>query len=232
MDVLITQTRERISELGRLMFDRFLTDTAGGNISVRVGEWMCITPRHSGAKFQWRIRPEQVLVYDLQGNKIAGEGEISREAKVHFRLLRDFLFGKAVVHCHARHVLALSVSLQEPILPVLESTLKFGPVPIAQYAPSHTEELAEYVAHEFMGCEPQVQKQAAAVIAPLHGLFVLGKDLESAVDAAERLDVNAQAIISNPQWYSEGPASMHRMNARLVAMIESFQGSSKSHSSP
>ena len=68
-----------------------------------------------------------------------------------------------------------------------------------------------------------MNKQAAAVIAPLHGLFVLGKDLESAIDAAERLDVNAEAIIANPQWYSLGAESMHRMNERLVATIEGFQ---------
>ena len=105
----IESMRFRIAELGRLMFDRFITDTAGGNISARVGDLVCITSRHSGSKYQWRIRPEQVLVSDLQGNKLEGEGELSREAKTHFRLLNDFPDGKAIVHCHPRHVMVFAI---------------------------------------------------------------------------------------------------------------------------
>jgi L-fuculose-phosphate aldolase len=83
MSILYAETRARIAELGQLMFDRKLTDSAGGNISVRTGDHVCITPRYAGSKYQWRLRPEQVLVTDFDGNKLEGEGEISREAKVH-----------------------------------------------------------------------------------------------------------------------------------------------------
>ena len=75
----VEAVRTRITEFGRMLFERQLTDAAGGNISARVrddrvGDVICITPRYSGQKFQWRLQPEQVLVFDLQGNRLARRG--------------------------------------------------------------------------------------------------------------------------------------------------------------
>jgi L-fuculose-phosphate aldolase len=190
----LQETRQKIAYLGKMLFDRKLTDTAGGNISARVDDFICITPRYSGSKYRWEIKPEQVLVADLEGKLIEGEGEISREAKAHFALLNEFSDGRAVVHAHARNVLAFCVARME-ILPVLECTEKFGTIQVADYAPAHSDELAENVVRLVRGQEARIKKQAAAVIARWHGLFVLGKDLDAAFDAAERIDLNAQLIM-------------------------------------
>lgn len=80
----IDAVRARIAELGRLMYERYLTDASGGNISAKVGDVICITPRYAGSKHQWRLRPEQVIVADLDGQKVMGEGEISRESRCTF----------------------------------------------------------------------------------------------------------------------------------------------------
>lgn len=53
VSVLIEETRIKIAELGQLMFDRFLTDTAGGNISARVGDLICITMAGCGIITGW-----------------------------------------------------------------------------------------------------------------------------------------------------------------------------------
>jgi L-fuculose-phosphate aldolase len=201
--------REKITELGALLFERHLTDTAGGNISARVGDYVCITPRYSGSRYRWQLNPNQVIVADLQGNPIEGDGEISREARVHFKLYHEFADGQAVVHGHARNVLVFCM-LAQPIPPVLEDTQKFGVIPVAQYAPAHSPLLAEWICDQMRQMRSALGKQAAAVIAPWHGLFVLGKDLDAAFDAAERIDVNAYCILqgrlldaSLPQEYSQ-----------------------------
>src|SRR5215216_1173141 len=121
---LISETRRKIAETGRLVFERHLTDAAGGNISVRVGDHVCITPRYSGSRRHWQLQPNQVLVSDLLGNKLEGDGDISREAKVHYRLYQEFPDATAVLHSHARNVMVFVASGQ-PIEPVLEATLKF-----------------------------------------------------------------------------------------------------------
>ena len=141
----ISAMREKICDIGRMLFERQLTDAAGGNISARVGDKVCITPRYAGQKHQWRLRPDQVLVCDLAGNKLEGEGDTSRESKAHFRLYHDFVDGTAVIHCHARNVLVFCAN-DQPILPVIEATWKFGEITVVPFAPAHSQALADYVA--------------------------------------------------------------------------------------
>ena len=171
-----------------------MTDAAGGNISARVGERVCITPRFAGQKHQWQLRPEHVLVCDLDGNQLEGEGLPSRESKAHFRLYHDFPDCTSVIHCHPRNVLVFC-ALDQPMLPVIEATWKFGEIKIVPFSAAHSQGLADGVAGAIAGQEARIRKHAAAVIARWHGLFVAGKDLDAAFDAVERLDTNARIIL-------------------------------------
>ena len=220
MDDPIFSMRVKITEIGRMLFERSLTDASGGNISARVGENVCITSRYAGSKWQWRIRPEQVLVTDLQGKLLDGEGELSRESSVHFRLLNEFSDGTAVIHAHPRNVLVFAATKQ-PIVPTLESSLKFGIIRVAEFAPAHTPDLAEHIAGELKGQEASIRKQAAAVIAPWHGLFTLGKDLDAAFDAVERIDVNAYIILNSRNLPET--ADLGRLRVELEESIERYK---------
>jgi L-fuculose-phosphate aldolase len=219
----ITETRQRIADIGRLMYERFITDTAGGNISARAGDVVCITPRFSGSRLHWHLRPEQVLVIDTHGNKLDGEGEISREARVHLRLFEEFPDGGAVIHAHPKNVMVFAMS-GRPILPVLEGTLKFGTIKVCSFAPAHSPKLAESIVAELRGQEAAVRKQAAAVIAPWHGLFVLGKDLEAAFDAVERIDVAAYCILMSRLL----PGTPVDIEALSRTLVDTFANYSKS----
>jgi len=188
-------TRAHIARIGALLFERHLTDAGGGNISVRIGDVVCITPRYSGQRYRWQLRPEQVLVVDLQGNKLDGDGDLSRESKAHLTLLNEFAdVGTAVIHGHSRNILVFAAN-SRPIPPVLEQTLKFGEIQVVSYAPAHSQELADNLANALRGQEDRIRKQAAGVIAPWHGVFVLGKDLDMAFDAVERIDTNAYILL-------------------------------------
>src|SRR5678815_652571 len=125
-NVELNAMRSKIVRLGALLFDRRLTDVAGGNISARVGEYVCITPRFSGSARQWQLRPEEILVADKDMNILDGVGEISRESKVHFRLHREYgEHGTGVIHAHARNILVFA-AMNCPMPAVLEATQKFG----------------------------------------------------------------------------------------------------------
>jgi L-fuculose-phosphate aldolase len=217
----IENVRKRITELGQLMFDRFLTDSAGGNISARVGDLVCITPRYAGSRHQWRLTPNQVLVCDQQGNKLDGEGEISREARVHLRLYHDYPDGMAVFHSHPRNVLVFC-SAGVTIPPVLEDTWKFGEIKVATYAPAHSSQIADYVSEGFRGQEDRIRMMAAGVIARWHGLFVIGKDLNSAFDVTERIDTNARCILLSPNLQLGGAAA-RSLAVELAGAIASFK---------
>src|SRR5215216_2515886 len=218
---LLSQTRRKIAETGKLVFERHLTDAAGGNISVRVGDSICITPRYSGSKRHWQLQPNQVLVSDIYGNKLEGDGDISRESKVHYRLYQEFPDATCVLHSHARNVMVF-VSSGQPIEPVLEATLKFGTIPVTRFAPAHSEKLADAIVDLVRGKEEYIRKYATAVIAPWHGLFVVGKDIDAAFDLTERIDTNAYCILMGRFLPEAGPMDPETTRMRLSEAIKSF----------
>lgn len=202
MDNDLSRTRQHIVEIAAELFQRRLTDAAGGNISVRVDDVILMTPTLAGARYHWRLGPEQILVLDLQGTKLEGEGEVSREAKVHLSLLNEFYpLATSVIHGHARNVLVFCAA-EKPIPPVLNCAMKFGEIIQVPDAPSGTTELAENITEALREQQDRVQKQAAAVMAPRHGIFVLSRNIHSAFDALERIDTNAYCLIHGKQLFN------------------------------
>src|SRR5258706_8420862 len=105
-DVAIAEVRKHIAKIGKFLFKRNLTDAGGGNISVRVGNLICISPRYSGSLRQWQLEPDDVLVADFERNILRGSGKISRESNVHFKLHSEFSeYGTSVIHAHSRNLL-------------------------------------------------------------------------------------------------------------------------------
>jgi len=218
---LLSQTRKKIAETGKLVFERHLTDAAGGNISVRVDDTICITPRYSGSKRHWQLQPDQVLVSDMFGNKLEGDGDVSRESKVHYRIYQEFPDARAVLHSHARNAMVFVASGQ-PIEPVLEATLKFDTIPVTKFAPAHSEKLAEAIVEQVRGKEEYIRRYATAVLAPWHGLFVFGKDLDAAFDLTERIDTNAYCILMSRLLPEGGPMDAETMRMKLSEAIRTF----------
>ena len=115
------------------------------------------------------------------------------------------------------------VASGQPIEPVLEATLKFGTIPVADtFAPAHSEKLADFIAETMRGKEDAIRKYATAVIAPWHGLFVVGKDLDAAFDLTERIDTNAYCILMSRLLPEGGPLDPETMQGRLREAMQSF----------
>jgi L-fuculose-phosphate aldolase len=219
-DPAIQTARERVARIGQMMFARRLTDAAGGNISERAGDFVCISPRYSGSLRQWQLTPEDVLVVNFEGDILIGAGTISRESKVHLRLHREFGdYGTGVIHAHARNLLVFAAAAM-PMPPVLEANRKFGVTPVVGYAPAHSAVLAENVAASMKGREQRIRTHAAGTIAPWHGLFLMGRDLYAAFDAVERLDNNAY-IIMQSRALGASPM-MEEERARMEEVIGSY----------
>jgi L-fuculose-phosphate aldolase len=192
----VESTKKLIIRTGNLMFQRSLTDLAGGNISVRIDDKIYMTPTLAGTMSFWDLRTEQILTLDLKGNVLEGEGKLSREAKVHLILLNEFYpDATAVVHAHPRNVLVYCAA-EKPMPPVIVSVRKFGYIQQCVDAASGTDELAVNVANAIRKQTDWQKNKAAPVMAPRHGLFVMGKDLNNALDSLERIDTNAYCIIN------------------------------------
>lgn len=183
--------RERMAAICRLAYERHLLDSAGGNLTVREGERVFMSPRYAGQRRQWQLAPEEFLVVDLDANILAGGGEISRESAVHLACYRAFEEAGCVFHAHASNVMVF-VSAGVPIPPTSEQTDKFGTIGFCEWAATHTAELGEKVVAGLAPQREKLAKHPIATLVPRHGIFVVGRDLDVTYDALERIDRGAR----------------------------------------
>ena len=89
--------RERLAEVCKLLYDRNLTVSAGGNMSVRINEGeILITP---SGRNKGMLEPEDMVKLNLDG-EVLSEGRPSIEHRFHLALYRMNPETNAVVHCH------------------------------------------------------------------------------------------------------------------------------------
>jgi L-fuculose-phosphate aldolase len=168
--------REQVAAVcRRLAAERLLVGTAG-NVSVRSGDALAITP--TGAALG-SLTAEQVTVVDLDGRVVAGSLEPTSELDLHLGIVRRHDAG-AVVHTHAPMATALACVVDE--LPCVHyQMLTFGgAVRVAPYATFGTPQLAENVLAALEG-------RNAALMAN-HGAVTHARDIETAVEHALLLE--------------------------------------------
>jgi L-fuculose-phosphate aldolase len=182
-------------EVARLLYERRLTNAAGGNLSCRVGNHIYITPRYLGSKQHWRLREERILVYDQNFTIVEGDpAQLSREGRLHFGCYRHFPQINSVIHAHPQY-LTVFASAGEPVPPVNQYTEKFGPTPVVPNLPSHSQELADAVVEALTPHADVLSKNGLGLILSWHGVAVVGRDLDDAYDTLERLEWSAQTLL-------------------------------------
>ena len=160
--VLGRERRLVVEYAKRLRPDGLVVLTAG-NISVRSGDLVAITP----ASFDYdRLTAERICVCHLDGTVAEGRLAPSSELPMHLAVYRAAPEARAVVHTHAAYASALSTVVDElPALHYLIAQLG-GPVRVAPYATCGTEELAENVAQALEGrrrrCSPTTARSPSA----------------------------------------------------------------------
>jgi L-fuculose-phosphate aldolase len=187
--------QELLCEAGRIMFDKRLTDMAGGNISARQGGTVYMSPRYAGQRQHWDLDPADLVSGTWEDDEITQDPKFSREGWSHLYIYRNFPEVTAVIHAHPLHVMPF-VAFRRPIEPVLEGTQKFGVVELCEPAAGHTKALAENIVAAMQGKQERMRVQAAAVLIPYHGIILAGQDFGKTLDALERIDQNAYCLLA------------------------------------
>jgi L-fuculose-phosphate aldolase len=186
--------REHLARIARLVFARRLTDASGGNLSLRQGDRVYMTPAKAGSKQQWQIEPGDVVALDFQGNLAGGPDRRTREWQFHLGIYRAFERAGGIIHAQGGHFMAF-VAAGKPMPTVLEHTKKFGTIGLVRFAPAHSADLAENVLEALRPQAPGLEHHAIATMAPQHGIIVVGRDLDDAFDTLDRLETNARALL-------------------------------------
>lgn len=180
-----TQARESIVRTARSLFNRQLTHGSTGNISVRVGDRILVTPTGSSLG---TVTEEELSVIDMDGKHIDG-ARPSKEAFLHAAVLRARPSGGAVVHTHSTYSAAVSaLNGLDPAnaLPPITAYygMRIGRLPLLPYHAPGDDSL-----------EAMVELTASthnAFLLSNHGPVVSGTTLNAAADALEELEETAK----------------------------------------
>ena len=144
-DLSYMEMREEMCKVAKMMWDRRLTNAAGGNFAVRVEEnRILITPSLMSERRHCELTPEDILLIDYQENILEGEGKLSRETDMHIKLLSDFENIGATIHAHPFYCMPY-VAFAKPIPNVTEATMGRGYVECIEYTKAYSPELAKNV---------------------------------------------------------------------------------------
>jgi len=183
--------RQEMVELVRIMYDRKLTNAAGGNVAVKVDDnKMLITPSMMSEEHRCRLDIDDLLLVDFDMNVLEGYRKLSRETNMHILLLKNFKNVRASIHAHPQYCMVYAAK-NMGIPSITEATAKKGDVGIIPYTPGQSIQLAEEVYKYFDSKRELVEKVSIGLVLPFHGVVCIGADLNKAYSTLERIETDA-----------------------------------------
>jgi L-fuculose-phosphate aldolase len=181
-----SQLKQDIVCICRMLHRKNYLAATDGNVSVRLGDRLLITP--SGVN-KGIMEAEQILTVDLAGRVLEGEGRPSSEIRMHLLAYEMRPDVAAVVHAHLPYATGCTlagIDLLEPILPEVVITL--GGIPTAPYATPGTEEVPEAI-RAFI-------QEYDALLLSRHGAMTVGRDVVDAFNKMEKLEHTARVVLA------------------------------------
>jgi L-fuculose-phosphate aldolase len=181
-----------MKKIAKAMWDRKLTNAAGGNFAVKVDENRILISPSMMSEFEMcDLEVEEFLLIDYQGNILEGSGRLSRETEMHIMLLSRFNYIKCTIHAHPQFCMVFA-SQSKPIKTVTEATVKRGEYfGVIKPAAAYSKQLADNVYNYFDERRALAEKIGIGCIMPMHGVVVSGESLMSAFSCLERMETDA-----------------------------------------
>lgn len=204
---MLESIREEVWQLHLELPKNNLVTWTGGNVSARDPETGYVVIKPSGVRYE-NLRPEHLVIVDLDGNYIEGDLKPSSDTASHLYIYRHRADVNGVVHTHSPYATAFA-AVGRPI-PVYLTAIadEFGgPIPCGGFALIGSEDIGRVVV-ESIGDSP-------AVLLDRHGVFTIGATAERAVKAAVMVEDVARTVwyalqIGQPQEISpEDVAKLH-----------------------
>lgn len=193
----VDAAREPLVAACRHLAGRGLSPGGSGNVSIRIGSSLLITPTGSSLS---RVGPAELAVATVEPAPPSGDPSDpvpSKELPLHRAVYAARPDAVAVVHLHSPAAVAASC-LEPAALPRETATgplpattpyqvMRLGDLPVAPFALPGSAALAAGVA--------ALAADAPAMLLANHGSLVAGAHLPAALDLAEELEAAAQVVL-------------------------------------
>jgi L-fuculose-phosphate aldolase len=179
---------EELVEYSKLAWDRGLTESTGGNMSVRIdANTIYITPHSSIKHF---LKPKDIIKISLDDRVIEGDGEPSSERKMHFLIYKERPDINCVFHVHPTYATAFAVSNERiPINTLPEAALLLREIAYLPYRMPGTQEFADVFT-------PELKAGRDVFILQNHGVTVIGKSIKAVYEKLETLDFVSKVVLT------------------------------------
>jgi L-fuculose-phosphate aldolase len=190
IDTRFMHPRDQITTIIRRIYERGLTTTSGGNVSIiddNGDVW--VTP---AAIDKGSLRPSDIMLVKRDGS-IVGKHKPSSEYPFHKAIFESRPDIKAIIHAHPPALVSFSIAREIPNPNVISQAKHIcGPIGYATYEVPGSRELGQRIGEEF-------KKGFKAIIMENHGTVVGGSDINDAFQRFETFEFSARTIIYGQQ---------------------------------
>jgi L-ribulose-5-phosphate 4-epimerase len=173
---MLETLREQLYQLHLELPKNNLVAWTSGNVSARDPQTGYVVIKPSGIRYE-HLRPEQMVVVDLQGTIVEGTLKPSSDTASHLCIYRHRPDVGGIVHTHSPYATAFAaVNRPIPVYLTAQADEFGGPIPCGGFALIGGEEIGKVVI-ESIGT-------SCAVLLKNHGVFTIGPNAEAAVKAA------------------------------------------------
>ena len=214
---MLEELKREVYEANMELPKRNLVTYTWGNVSGIDREKGLFVIKPSGVDYD-KLRPEDMVVMDLEGNRVEGDLNPSSDTPTHLELYKAFEKIGGIVHTHSPHATAWAQAGRDvPCYGTTHADYFYGSVPCARnLTPEEIEEAYEKntgitIIETFKerGIDPM---HVPGVLCKNHGPFTWGKDAANAVYNAVVLEeiskMNLMTEILNPDGDNTTPQSM------------------------
>lgn len=169
--------RQQLLNVSRRLVELGLNRVTSGNVSVREGDGMLVTP---SALSVAEMTADSMVRMDLRGNVVQG-GKPSSEWRFHSDILAVRPEIGAVVHTHSTYATTLACLRKEvPAVHYMIAMAGGDSIPCTTYSVFGEQELSDHALAALQG-------RKACLLAN-HGMIALGVDLADALAVAEEVE--------------------------------------------
>ena len=190
----VARTRALVAELHAELPKWGLIVWTAGNVSQRIrgeaedGSQDLLVIKPSGVSYD-ELDADAMVVCDLEGNLILGEGSPSSDTAAHAYVYRHMPQVGGVVHTHSTYATAWAARGEEiPCVLTMMGDEFGGPVPVGPFALIGDDSIGRGIVDTLK------DSRSPAVLMQNHGPFTIGKDGRAAVKAAAMVEEVARTV--------------------------------------
>ncbi|MCU0960693.1 MAG: L-ribulose-5-phosphate 4-epimerase AraD [Pirellulaceae bacterium] len=198
---MLQQLKEEVCQANQALVAHGLVTLTWGNVSGLSEDGQHVVIKPSGIPYA-RLRPEQMVVVDLEGRVVDGPLRPSSDTPTHVWLYRHLRGIGGITHTHSPQATAFAQARVEiPCLGTTHADHFFGPVPVtrvltpAEVAEAYEAHTGRVIVERFADLDPLV---LPAVLVAGHAPFVWGRDAAESVANAVALE--AVAAMAQATW--------------------------------